>query len=143
MKVYESIKYYFSTLQFMFQILRFFLVSNSAPYFLPSLQSELSEDDDEEDDAVEANLVGLHQFGHIRAGGGGHRVPQHEGDIAQVQNPHLVEQRRGEEANDCGEDGDHEDGSVPLLEDAAHAGNKKNLKTFVWCYRISPPRCRG
>ena len=50
----ENLKYYFSTLQFMFQTLGFFLVSNLAVYFLPSLESEVSEDDDEEDDAVEA-----------------------------------------------------------------------------------------
>ena len=75
------------------------------------------------------DLIGLHQFGHIGAGGGGDGVPQHEEDIAQVQNPHLFEQRRGEQANDCGEDSDHEDGGVPPLEDAAHKGNNKNLKS--------------
>ena len=38
----------------MFQTLGFFLVFNSTVSFLPSLESEVCEDDDEEDDAVEA-----------------------------------------------------------------------------------------
>ena len=37
----------------MFQTLGFFLAFNSAVSFLPSLQSEVSEDNDDEDDAVE------------------------------------------------------------------------------------------
>ena len=86
------------------------------------------------------DLVGLHQFGHIRAGGGGDRVPQHKQDVAQVQNPHLSEQGRDEHANNCAEHSDHEDGGVPPLEDAAHEGNQKNLETCVGVTLLSSPR---
>ena len=77
------------------------------------------------------DLVGLHELRHIWSACCGDGVPEHEQDEADVENPHLGEQRRGKLAQDGAEDGDGQDGGVSPLEDTTHEGDDCNLQDII------------